>query len=90
MTDTHDQRADDTVGDEPEQTITDLDVEAGLTPEDGIAASLQSALLELRAESDALSTMPVDEQRVDAAEAVAGKAADLDEQIGSIARSEDS
>ncbi len=72
-----------------EQPITDLDVDAGMSPEDSIAASLQSALRELRADSDALSTTPVDEQRVDAAETIANKAAELDEQIGSIARSED-
>ncbi len=72
------------------EAITELHDDDVLSPEAHIAESLQSALKQLRSDADAIAGMPVDEARVSAAEQIAEDAAALDEQIGMIARSEDS
>lgn len=58
-------------------------------PESAVSESLRAALTSLRQEADALEGMPLDERKVAAAEKVADAAAELDEQIGSVARSDD-
>jgi len=62
----------------------------GVGPEDDVAQALGAALVTLRKQADALEDMPLDEKKVAAAEAVADAAAKLDEELGSIARSDDS
>jgi hypothetical protein len=71
------------------ESITDLADDLDLTAEQHVAESLQSALKQLRDNAEELSAVPMDERRVEAAERVAEDAAAIDEQIGSIARSED-
>ena len=56
---------------------------------DGVGEELTASLKALREQADALDAMPLDERKVAAAEQVAEAAAALDEQIGSIARSDD-
>lgn len=70
----------------------DDDAAADLTnvsPEIAMADSLQSAMLHLRENADKLAGMPLDDKRVSAAEDIAEQAAQLDEQIGSIARKDE-
>ena len=88
--------------DEPSEVLTaasdphtpplgDLDEfghESGVEPSDGVAASLQSALVALRERADgvAATSATKGDAKVTAAEEVADAAAELDEQIGAIAR----
>lgn len=69
----------------PETTETELDV----APEVHIAESLNAALKHLRESADALEKITDPDERVAAAERLAEEAAELDEQIGSIARKDD-
>lgn len=77
----------------PEQEATQED--PGLVPDSGtvpgaaVEESLNAALRHLRDTADSLEAMPLDEAKVTVAEQVAEAAAQLDEQIGSVARSDD-
>lgn len=77
------------------EALPDLDADlpgeshVDLGPEGAVVDSLNSALRELRESVDRLERMDVDDKRVSAAEQVAESAAQLDEQIGSIARKDD-
>ncbi|MBC7643764.1 MAG: hypothetical protein H7123_01465 [Thermoleophilia bacterium] len=74
--------------------LGDLDdhgsVELGVSPEIAVADSLNRALKQLRDDADQIEQMPLDGARIDAAEKLAEDAAALDEEIGSIARSDES
>lgn len=79
-------------GEGVESVLPDLD-ETGahgdgleLSPEAAVVDSLNSALRQLRESADRLEDMPLDDAKVSAAEQVAESAAELDEQIGTIAR----
>lgn len=89
MAEQSDGASDHSVSNDEIEPITELHDDSALSPEVHVAESLQSALKQLRADADAITGMPVDEARVSAAEQVAEDAAALDEQIGTIARSED-
>jgi hypothetical protein len=54
-----------------------------------VADSLQSALRELRSNAEQVENLPLDDSKVDAAAKLADAAAELDDQIGAIARSDD-
>jgi len=59
-------------------------------PEGAVADSLNRALRQLRDDADQIEQMPLDGARIDAAERLADDAAAIDEEIGSIARSDES
>ena len=65
------------------------DAALDVSPEAHIAESLQSALRELRHSADQLAQMKTNDLKVEEAERIAEAAAELDEQIGSIARKDD-
>jgi hypothetical protein len=56
------------------------------TPDAAGADSLQSTLRDLRDNAEQLESMPLDDAKIEAASRLADKAAQLDDQIGSIAR----
>ena len=86
-----DRRDDAAAHDEPLGDLDDSDdVGLDVTPEIAVADSLNQALRQLRDDADRIEQMPLDGARIDAAEALAEAAAAIDEEIGSIARSDES
>lgn len=65
------------------------DIELDIAPEAAVTDSLNSALQHLRESADKLTDLPMDDTRVAAAEQVAERAAELDEQIGAVSRRDD-
>lgn len=75
---------------DPGPALGDLDTgDAASAPEDEVAASLRTALGEMRGEADRIATLGTGQEQVEAAERFAEDAGRLDEQIGSSARAAD-
>jgi hypothetical protein len=65
---------------------SELPSEALPAADAAVAESLQSALRDLRDNAEQLEKMPLDDAKIDAASKMADEAAQIDDQIGSIAR----
>lgn len=57
--------------------------------DDGVAAELRDALVDMRSEADRIAALGTGAEQVEAAERFADDAGRLDEQVGSAARSAD-
>lgn len=86
------QREQEPAGADPTDGIGDLDEHDNvpLAPETAVTDSLHAALKQLRSDADGLEKLSGEGDRVDAAEQLAEDAATIDEQIGSIARADES
>jgi hypothetical protein len=75
---------------ETDEVLGDLDdASDDASPEAAVADSLRSALETMREESARISSLETGDEQVNAAERFAEDAGKLDEQLGSLARSDD-
>lgn len=72
--------------DVPEKSTMDLADGVELSAEDLVAESLATALKALRDEADRVAGMPIDDESISAAEALADQAAELDDELSKAAR----